>query len=233
MEEVSGHIVMIVQARLGSKRLPEKILKEVEGKPLLAYQLERLQKVKNIHKLVVATPDTSRDEPILELCRQLNVSTFTGSEDDVLSRYFFAAKEFGADIIVRITSDCVVIDPAIIDMVIKEYLTSPKTIDYVSNCLERTFPVGMDTEVFSMKALEMAYTLARDDRDKEHVTRFFYTHPELFRLMNVFNPDGNEAHIHLAVDTEQDFRLIKRILEELEPGFSMHDILDLLASESV
>jgi spore coat polysaccharide biosynthesis protein SpsF len=233
MEEVSGRIVMIVQARLGSKRLPGKILKEVEGKPLLAYQLERLEKVKGIHRLVVATPDSYQDEPILELCRQLGVSTFKGSEMDVLSRYYLAAKEYGADIVVRVTSDCVLIDPAIIDTVIGEYTDSPSAVDYVSNCLKRTFPVGMDTEVFSMKALEMAYKLSKDDRDREHVTRYIYTHPDMFALKNVANPEGDESHIHLAVDTEQDFRLIKKILEDLEPGFSLQDVMALLASENV
>ena len=146
-------IVAIIQARMGSTRLPGKVLKEVLSRPLLSYQIERMKKAQNIDELVIATTPNG-NESIIELCHKENITYFIGSEKDVLERYYLAAKKSQADIIVRMTSDCPLIDPVIVDKVIDMYLQND--FDYVSNTQLRTFPRGMDTEVFSFEALEKA-----------------------------------------------------------------------------
>lgn len=223
-------IIAIIQARMGSTRLPGKILKTVMNKTLLEYQLERVTRSLLIDEIVVATTEKESDTPIVELCEQLGVGVYRGSENDVLSRYCEAAVECKADIIVRLTSDCPLIDSHVIDEVVQMYLDGQGTIDYASNALERTFPRGLDIEVFSFEALEKANEYASLERDREHVTVFLYTNPEEFQLANLKSPK-NLGHHRWTVDTEEDFELVKRILEALYPSnpeFTMQDVLKLL-----
>lgn len=222
--------VLIVQARMASTRLPGKILKTVLGKPLLEYQIERLKRVKLKDEIVIATTTKDTEEPIIELCERLNVPYFRGSEEDVLSRYYWAAQQNHADLVIRITSDCPIIDPAIIDKVIEYYLIHSNQFDYVSNTLERTFPRGMDTEVFSFKALSEAYNEAKDESEREHVTPFIYRNTYRYRLANVSYFEDQSKH-RWTVDTMEDFQLIKRIIEHLypiNPSFTLEDTLKLL-----
>jgi spore coat polysaccharide biosynthesis protein SpsF len=170
--------VIIVQARMTSTRLPGKILKEVLGKSLLTYQLERLRRIKGAQAVVIATTTNDTDQPIVDFCVQNTVAYFRGSEDDVLSRYYGAALEHAADAVVRITSDCPLIDPEVVDQVISFYEVNYPKFDYVSNVTQRTFPRGMDTEVFSMKALREAFENATKQLDREHVTPFIHGQPE-------------------------------------------------------
>ena len=141
--------LIIVQARMSSTRLPGKVLKTVLGKPLLGYQIERLQHVQNADDVVVATTINPADDPIVEFCQTSQTQFYRGSEEDVLSRYYYAAQQFNADTVVRVTSDCPLIDPQVVEQVIRTYLQNIPSYDYVSNCLSRTYPRGMDTEVFS------------------------------------------------------------------------------------
>ena len=186
--------VIIVQARMTSTRLPGKVLKRVLDKPLLEYQIERLRRAKLADKIVIATTVNDTDQPIIEMCNSLSVSYFLGSEEDVLSRYYGAAKEHYADVVVRVTSDCPLIDPQIIDKVINFYLENSDKYDYVSNCLKRTYPRGMDTEVFSFKALQEAFLSATAHPDREHVTPFIYRHPELYRVGDVAYSENQSSY---------------------------------------
>lgn len=219
----------IIQARMGSTRLPGKILKKVLDKTLLEYQLERVQRSTLIDEIIVATTTKLADDSIADLCDTLQIKTYRGSENDVLSRYYEAAAENNADAIVRLTSDCPLIDPEVIDKVIQLYLDNPNT-DYAANTLTRTFPRGLDTEVFSFRALEKAHQGATLQRDREHVTAYLYTNKDSFTFANLANTI-NLSHHRWTVDTEADFELVKRILETLypmKPKFTMNDIIELL-----
>lgn len=223
-------IAIIVQARMTSTRLPGKVLKPVLGKPLLAYQIERLKRVEAADRIVIATTRNGADDPIVELCQVLAVDYFRGSEQDVLSRYYGAAQAAQADVVVRVTSDCPLIDPAIIDQVIQVYVTQRDRYDYVSNALKRTYPRGMDSEVLPTWALEQAYQEATAPPEREHVTPFIYNRPERYALGHVTYPQ-DLSHHRWTVDTSEDFELIKCMLEALYPqvpNFTIHDCLELL-----
>lgn len=223
-------IVAIIQARMGSTRLPGKILKTVMNKTLLEYQLERVRSSLLVDEIVVATTEKESDNKIVALCVELGVHVYRGSENDVLSRYYGAAIECNADIIVRLTSDCPLIDPAIIDQVIQLYIGGREKVDYASNALERTFPRGLDTEVFSFDALQKAHERASLERDREHVTAYMYTKHNQFKLANLISVKKLGSH-RWTVDTEEDFELMRRIIEALyldNPQFTMQDVLNLL-----
>ncbi|WP_445636150.1 Acylneuraminate cytidylyltransferase [Nostoc sp. DSM 114161] len=223
-------IVIIVQARMTSTRLPGKVLKKVLDRSLLEYQIERLKRVNLANEIVIVTTKNSTDLPIVELCHSLFIPYFRGSEEDVLARYYEAAKEHHADVVVRVTSDCPLIDPQVIDKVIQFYLDHEYKYDYVSNCLERSYPRGMDTEVFSFSALHQAFVEATAQPDREHVTPFIYMHPERYRVANIVNSDNQSSH-RWTVDTADDFELVKRIIQALYPqipNFTLEDCLNLL-----
>jgi spore coat polysaccharide biosynthesis protein SpsF len=224
-------IEIFVQARMGSTRLPGKVMKKILDKPLLAFQIERLKQVKEANALVVLTTLEKEDDLIWDFCQEQKIDCFRGQSADVLDRYYQAAKKRelkSTDAIVRITSDCPLIDPTIIDEIILFYHTHQ--YDYVSNGLERTYPRGLDVEVFSFQALEEAWTQSLKQEEREHVTPYIYRHPEMFRLKNiVLSPAA--AQYRWTVDTPEDFALIKLILEHLypiNPHFHMKDVLDIV-----
>lgn len=231
MNETSGkRVVAIVQARMGSTRLPGKALAELLGRPLLAYELERIKRAQHIDTLVVATTDNPKDKVIEQLCQEMEIPTFRGSEEDVLDRYYHAAKKFEAEVVVRLTADCPLIDPAIIDQVIEFYLENAPKYDYVSNTEARTFPRGMDVEVFSMKALEKAWQEAKKREEREHVTPYLYRNRDLFATGIVMR-GTNDSHRRWTVDTPEDLTLITKILEALypnKPKFTFEDIIQIL-----
>jgi spore coat polysaccharide biosynthesis protein SpsF len=221
--------VIIVQARMTSTRLPGKVLKTVLNKPLLEYQIERLQRVKLADEVIVATTTNETDIPIVELCNRLGVPYFRGSENDVLARYYAAATVHQAEAIVRLTSDCPIIDPEVIDQVIGFYLQHHPKNDYVSNSLSRSYPRGMDTEIFSMKALTEAFNEATEKPDREHVTPFIYSQPQRYSLANIAFAENQSCH-RWTVDTPEDFELISRIIETLytrKLHFTLEDCLEL------
>jgi spore coat polysaccharide biosynthesis protein SpsF len=222
--------VIIDQARMTSTRLPGKVMKEVRGKPLLEYQIERLLRVRLADELVIATTTNDTDQPIVELCKRLGVAYYRGSEEDVLSRYYEAATQFGADVVVRVTSDCPLIDPGVMDEVIGLYINNRDKYDYVSNTLERTYPRGLDTEVFSYEVLQEAFLNAKEHPEREHVTPYICWHPERFRLNNVFHHENQSQH-RWTVDQIEDFLLIENIIKALYPNnpqFNMTDVLNIL-----
>jgi spore coat polysaccharide biosynthesis protein SpsF len=222
--------VLIVQARMTSTRLPGKVMKQVLDKPLLQYQIERLQRVKLTDQIVIATTINQTDDPIVDLCKTLSLDHFRGSEDDVLARYYGAATAHQADVVIRVTSDCPLIDPQVIDQVIDYYLKNQSNYDYVSNSIRRTYPRGMDTEVFSFLVLEQAFLEAIAQPDREHVTPFIHRQPERYRLGHVTYSE-DYSHHRWTVDTPEDFELIQRIIEAVYPNksnFTLEDCLGLL-----
>ena len=223
--------VIVVQARMSSTRLPGKVMKTVLGKPLLYYLIERLQRVKRADQIVVATTVNASDQPIVDFCAANDVTYTRGSEHDVLSRYFDAATRFEADTIVRVTSDCPLIDAALIDQAIDAYYEDGGKYDYVSNMIDPCWPYGMAVEVFSAQALVEAQTSATAPDEREHVTPFIYWRPDRYRIKSL-TMVPNLSHHRWTIDTPEDFELVRRILETLYPkipGFEMQDVLALLA----
>ena len=223
-------VAAIIQARMGSTRLPGKILKTVNGKTLLEYQIERVKQAKSIDQIIIATTIENSEQPIVELCEKIGIDYYRGSEQDVLSRYYEATQKYNVDVIIRLTSDCPIIDPGVIDKVVNQYLRNQSSVDYVANTLERTYPRGLDTEVFSFKALTKAYQEAFLSRDREHVTAYFYKNPDLFKLQGVKN-EQDYSRYRWTVDTEEDFELIRLIICELynpDKLFLLEDVIKLL-----
>ncbi len=222
--------VIIVQARMGSSRLPGKVLKPILGRPMLDLQIERLSRVKNADDIIVATSTSFGDNPIEELCRDLAVPCFRGSEDDVLARYYDAALSVGAKTIVRVTGDCPLTDAELIDQIISEYRRRNQPADYCSNTVERTYPRGLDTEVFSMNALRRAFHEATEQSDREHVTPYIWRQPKKFRLRHVTDAEDNSRY-RWTVDTVPDLVLVRKLFEALyphKPEFTWRDCLALM-----
>lgn len=230
MIDRTSRIILIVQARMNSTRLPGKILLKVLDIPLLGFQIQRLQRVRQMTEIVLATSRQATDEPLLLFCKETRIPLYRGSEENVLERYYEAAKSFSADIVIRISGDCPLIDPAIVDQGISMFIDNFPCYDYISNTHQRTFPRGMDVEIFTFDALKKSYEEAQSLAEKEHVTPYIYRHPELFKI-GQFLFSSNQSDYRLTVDTLEDFHLIKKILEELypvNPEFTLEDILELL-----
>ncbi|PKP60156.1 MAG: acylneuraminate cytidylyltransferase [Candidatus Altiarchaeales archaeon HGW-Altiarchaeales-2] len=223
-------IVAIIQARMGSTRLPGKVLKEVSGKPLLWHVINRVKKAKLIDQIVLATTDKKEDLKLIELASETCIESYAGSEEDVLDRYFQAATKYKADIIVRITSDCPLIDPRVIDKVIKHFLSD--NFDYVANAniIKCTYPDGLDVEVFSYDALKKAFSGAKLTSEREHVAPYIRDHTEIFKIGSVEN-DEDISHLRWTVDEERDLEFVREIYKRLykEGGmFYMENVLELI-----
>ncbi len=224
------NINIIIQARMGSTRLPGKILKPIMGRPLLSYLIERMRDIQTPHKLIIATTTNPQDDAIEALAQKENIFVFRGSEENVLDRYYQACCEKSADIIVRITSDCPLLDPDLVDQALQLFQGSPIPLDYLSNTQKRSFPRGMDVEVFTFAALKAAVEEASSLYDLEHVTPFIYGHPERFHISH-FTHKPDLSSYRLTVDTFEDFILITKIFEDLYPihkKFRLNDIIRLL-----
>jgi spore coat polysaccharide biosynthesis protein SpsF len=225
-------ILAILQARLSSRRLPEKVLKSLLGKPMIIRQIERLKRAEKIDKLVVATSIESSDDPIETLCVEHDISCFRGSLDDVLDRFYQAAKIWNPEYIVRLTADCPLADPSVIDNVISFYMEG--NYDYASNALPPTFPDGLDIEVFKFYCLEQAWQEAKLSSEREHATPYIYNNPQKFSLGNYENPI-DFSHLRWTVDEPEDFEFVTKVYEKLypdNPKFTMHDVLKLLNEQS-
>ncbi len=218
---------LIVQARMRSTRLPGKVLLPLGGAPMLARLVERLRRVRKADVIVVATTTHTSDDAIVALCERLGVAHHRGSELDVLSRYAEAAKAHQADVVVRITSDCPLIDPALIDRVITRYQAGGA--DVVSNMLPPSWPYGMAVEVFSANCLAEAHAKACLPAEREHVTPFLYAHNKRYRLQNVASPVDLSTH-RWTVDTPEDFELVRRLFDAQLPAKPHFTLSDLLAT---
>lgn len=201
--------VAIIQARLGSTRLPGKVLLPLAGQPMLAHVIERTRRAARVDEVLVATTTNPGDEPLVEFCREFGCALFRGDEQDVLDRYLQAARAHAATNVVRITSDCPLIDPAVIDAVLAALAESDA--DYASNIApSRTYPRGLDTEAFPFATLERCWREASEPANREHVTAHIYRHPELFRLTCITHDRDESAH-RWTVDTAEDYALAERI----------------------
>lgn len=220
-------VVVIVQARMGSTRLPGKVLMDLEGRPMLERQLERLARARTPDAIVVATTTDARDQPIVDLAGRLDVPVTRGSEEDVLDRYARAARAHNARLVVRVTADCPLIDPSVLDRCVHTLVDDP-SLDYVSNTLERTFPRGLDVEVLTRDALETAALHATDPADREHVTRFIWRQLDRFRLGSV-KDSADHSHLRWTVDTPDDLSVIRAVYRDLLPRTPQFDYQDVLA----
>ncbi|BAY26014.1 acylneuraminate cytidylyltransferase [Calothrix sp. NIES-2100] len=226
-------IVAIIQARMGSTRLPGKVMKQLFGESVLFHVIARVKACSLVDEIVVATTKDLADDVIVEAAEKCDVKWFRGSEDDVLERYYLAAKEYQADVIVRVTSDCPLFDAEVLTWMLEYFQTETShglEIDYLSNCLRRSYPRGLDAEVFTFKVLERAFQEAHHAYEREHVTPYIYENPEIFSLHNQTN-DDDLSDYRWTLDTEEDWRLIEEIYNKLyQPGeiFTTDEVVDFL-----
>jgi spore coat polysaccharide biosynthesis protein SpsF len=222
-------IALIVQARMGSTRFPGKMMVDLIGKPVIWHVLKRVKKSESVDKVILATSNNAADDILESEAKKEDVVVFRGSENDVLDRYYQASRRYNADIIVRVTGDCPLIDPEIIDDTIRFFIENK--CDYVSNTDPPTFPDGMDVEVFSFDALKKAYKNAKLKSEREHVTPFIKKNKNLFKIKNLEN-EKDLSKYRLTLDEKEDLIVIKEILEKLEnkDNYSLLDIINVLES---
>lgn len=221
-------VLAILQARTSSSRLPGKVLLPIVGRPMLELQLERLARSTTLSELLVATSNHPSDDALVTLCHAINVPYFRGSLDDVLDRFFQAAKRYAPDAIVRLTGDCPLADPSLIDEIVSRFLASD--LDYLSNCAPATYPDGLDVEVVRFECLERAWREATLPSHREHVTPFVRKQPEIFRVAN-YAAEIDRSHLRWTVDEPEDFAFVRQVYEHLyldNPAFMTDDILNLL-----
>ena len=227
-------LLIVVQARTGSSRLPGKVLLPLAGAPMLQRQLERIQAARTSFELCVATTRYAFDEPIRDLCRRIGMPCISGHPTDLLDRHVEAGRAYEADVVVKIPSDCPLIDPDAVDRVLGAFLADPERFDYVSNLHPATWPDGNDVEVVPFPVLEKAWRVAIRSFEREHTTPFLWERPERFRLANVAWETGRDLSMthRLTVDYPEDHALAAAIYEELwtpeRPIFPLADILALL-----
>jgi spore coat polysaccharide biosynthesis protein SpsF len=221
---------------MGASRLPGKVLMDIEGKAMLARVLERVRRAETIDDVVVATTLDEADDEVALFCVRKGFHHARGSNEDVLSRYIDAAEEFQADVIVRITADCPLIDPNIIDRTVENFLEQEDIADFGSNrgkgAINRTYPIGMDVEVFLLEALQKAGIEALQDYEREHVTPYLYEVPGRFRTVSI-ESENDYGHMRWTVDTEEDLEFVRQIYRRLagNPDFGMEHVLEILRKE--
>ncbi len=225
--------LLVVQARTASTRLPAKVLLPLLGKSVLARQLERISRAQSIDEVVVATTQEQSDDLIVQVCKQEQLRWFRGSSMDCLDRHYRCALEVGADVIVKVPSDCPLIDPQAIDRVVGFFQKNVGRYDFVSNLHPPSYPDGNDVEVMTMNALEKAWHSATRDYEREHTTPYIWDQPELFRCANVCWETGlNYSRSHRwTLDYEADYHFVFSVYNELyatNPHFTLNDILELV-----
>ena len=220
---------VIVQARLGSTRLPGKVLLPAAGQPLLGHLLERLKACQRVDAVIVATTSESRDEAIVEYCNSLNIPVYRGSEQDVLDRYYRAAREFGIQTVVRVTSDCPLIDPSLIDEQLLFFRDRSNAFDLMTNRHPLTYPDGLDFDIIPAASLSYVWRHASDPRHREHTVPYFWDMG--LRVYNFEDPRNLFAKHRWTLDYPEDYQLIRTIIEDLRPNkplFGTDDILSYL-----
>lgn len=225
-------ILAILQARMSSSRLPGKVLKPLLGKPMLLRQIERLKRAQKLDHLLVATSTETSDDAIDGLCKEHELMCFRGNLNDVLDRFYQAARLFKPEHVVRLTADCPLTDPVLIDEIITYYLN--ENYDYASNAIEATFPDGLDVEVFRFTCLKEGWEEATLPSQREHVTPFIHQQPQRYKVGH-YKSATDLSHLRWTVDEQKDFELVSMIYESLypaNPDFSTQDILRLLDKRS-
>lgn len=220
-------VVAVVQARMSSARLPGKVLREVGGRPLLTYLIDRLRRCRALDNVVIATSTSDDDDPIAAFAQANRVDCHRGSLDDVAARLLSAARAAGADALVRISGDSPLIDPAIVDRAVEIYRSERP--DLVTNVQRRTFPKGQSVEVIAVAALERAHGEMTTAAEREHVTPYFYVHPERFPIA-AFESAIVRGDMQLSVDTEADFARFAAIVARLGEPAAAHDLAAIIAA---
>jgi len=223
-------IVAVIQVRMGSTRLPGKVLADVLGQPMLSHIIDRLRFAKRVDQVVLATSAADTDAPIRAFADKHAIPCFAGSELDVVDRLYGAARQFGADAIVRITGDCPLADPKMVDEVVGTYFSDAKALDYVSNVLPRSYPDGLDTEVYPTKTLGRLCEEIADFPARESFPIYLWNNKQKFRIANVASPIDLSA-LRWTVDYEEDLTFVREVFRRLyRKGefFSMPDVLGLM-----
>ena len=223
-------IIATIEARMTSSRLPGKVLLEAASKPMLQHLVDRLREVPSIDGIVLATTINKADDELEEFSKRIGIGCYRGSENDVMARVIGAAESADADVIVEITGDCPIIDPQIVEQTIRVF--NANQADYVSNAHIRSFPDGMDAQVFRLETLKRSAAMTDDVLDHEHVTLHIRNHPEVFSQLHlVAPPETHWPELGLTLDEPKDYELLKKIIEHFEPTnplFSCRDIVQLL-----
>ena len=227
-------ILTVVQARMGSSRLPGKVLLPLAGQPLLVRMVARVRRARLAGTVVVATTTEAADDAVAACCAAHGLPCFRGDALDLLDRHYQAARHYQADVVLKIPSDCPLIDPAVIDQVLRVYLEGEGRYDFVSNLHPATFPDGNDVEIMRFDALETAWREARRPLEREHTTPFFWENPDRFRLANVAWKTGQNFSMshRWTIDYPEDYTFISAVYDALYPAkadFGLNDILHLLA----
>lgn len=229
-------IAAIIQARMGSTRLPNKVLMDIEGKPSLKFMIDRIKKSKSVEKIIVATTTNERDKVIVEFCVKNNILFYCGSEDDVLDRYYNASKNNNVKTIVRLTSDCPLIDPDLIDKTIDLYFD--KDVNYAANAVPpelKKYPDGSDVEVFSFKDLTRAWNESYNIKDREHVTFYFWKRNQDFKTAMLKN-NYDWGKYRITVDYIEDLELVRKIVKKLNDNNlegSTKEIIEIIETEKL
>jgi len=227
-------IVAIVQARMGSQRLPGKVLADISGRPMLECVVSRVKRARQPDEVVVATSHAPEDDPIEALCARLGLPCSRGSAVDVLDRFHQASMERQAEVIVRITGDCPLIDPELVDETITAFRQAAPAVDFASNRLpwDRTYPIGTDTEVCSRAALDAAWREADQAHQREHVMPYLYENPARFRVLHVQSSDPELGKMRWTVDEAEDLIFVREVYSRFgRDDFSWRDVVDLLRQE--
>lgn len=225
-------IIGIIQARMGSTRLPGKILRPILGRPMLAQMLERVKRAKKLNQIIVATTAHPEDDETEKLVKKCGVGVFRGSEKDVLDRFYQTAKNFGATpdtAIMVLLADCPLHDPAVIDEAVEHFTEADDSLAYAGTVLN--YPEGLDFNIFTFSALEEAAKNAKLPSEREHVTRYFINRPDRFRAIQWKTGKRDDSHLHWSVDTLADFEFVTKIFEHLyllNPSFGKDEVLELL-----
>lgn len=230
----SSRCVAIIQARMASTRLPGKVLLDLAGRPMLAWVVERARQAQTIDEVVVATSNNPEDQAIIDLCEEYGFSSFRGQLNDVLDRYYQCAREFNTDLIVRLTADCPFIDPGLIDITVRAFIEADPPVIFAANRLpmNRTYPIGLDVEVCSMEALEIAWREAKETHHREHVMPYFYEVVGRFPILHL-QADEDHGQMRWAVDTIEDLEFVRAVVSRFEgrEDFDWREVLALLIRE--
>ncbi|HVU98577.1 MAG TPA: glycosyltransferase family protein [Puia sp.] len=224
-------IITIIQTRRGSSRLPDKVLMPLQGKPLFVRQAERVKAARLCGRVIVATTTDAGDDPIGEVCRKEGLDCFRGDAQDLLDRHYQAALLYPARAVIKIPSDCPLIDPAVIDTVISFYLDHPGEYDFVSNLHPATWPDGNDVEIMTFSALGRAWREANRPLEREHTTPYFWERPDEFRIGNVVMEGGVDYSMshRFTIDYAEDYAFIRAVYDELYPSNPFFGVADILA----
>lgn len=221
---------IMIQARTESKRLPNKVLAKIENKPMIWHVLNRVKRIDSIHQIALITTKSKKDKILLKIAEDNEIIGFVGDKNDLLNRHYQCALKINADPIIRITSDCPLIDPRLVEKMIKFY--KDNKFDFVSNAIRPTYPDGLDIEIFSFELLKKIHRIAKTERDREHVTTYIHRNIDKFNVFNYENSQ-NLSHMRWTVDREEDLKFVRKIYSKMKPKtvFFMNDILKILRNE--